>query len=71
MGLLCAHFWRRMAGLLDLMLMVMLMLMLMWMQMLMVRHPSWVARNLKDKQTVLFITKFSSSINRESYSTTF
>ena len=69
MGLLCAHFWRRMAGLLDLMLMVMLMLMLMWM--LMVRHPSWVARNLKYKQTTFFITKSSSSINRESYSTTF
>ena len=46
MGLLCAHFWRWMVGLLDLMVMLLVMLW-MWMWMLVVRHPSWVSRNLK------------------------
>ena len=43
MALQWAHYWRWMTGLLA------LMVMLMWMRMrmLVVRHPSWVSRNLK------------------------
>ena len=55
MALGWAHFWRWMAGLLALM--VMLMLMLMWMRMLLLRHPSWVSRNLKYKQTTVLIAE--------------